>query len=125
VLGGLQANASHTVDVATQTLVRNGKRASACSSDTGWDTAPGQSNDAERTKYQETCITLQRNVSLAHERESAFALSLIVGLSGTALAAGWFLLAPKETSDKPPDARPHLTPWATPSTAGATLSGQF
>lgn len=126
VLGGLQANAAHTVEVATQTLVRNGKRATACSSDTGWATANGQDNDAERNKYEETCITLRKNEALAHERESAFGLALIVGLSGTALAAGWFLFAPKETADKPPtEGRPYLIPWASPEAAGATLRGRF
>jgi hypothetical protein len=96
ILGGLQANASHTVDVATETLTRNGKRIGSCTSGTGWATADGQNEDDEKKKYEETCLTLQRNEQAARDRESALGLSLIIGLSATALAAGWFFLAPKE-----------------------------
>jgi hypothetical protein len=126
IFGGLKANASHAIDVATETLTRNGKSPSSCSSTTGWATAPDQKNDDEQKKFEETCATLSRNQSFARSHENLFAISLLIGLSGTALAAGWFFLAPKERREKTPtDGQPQIVPWLGASGGGATVQGRF
>jgi hypothetical protein len=127
IFGGLQANASHAVDVATQTLTRNGKSPTNCDSASGWATASGQNNDEERGKYAEACSTLQRNQNLSQTTSSAFGVSLIVGLSGTALAAGWFFFAPKSHGEatSPAEGRPRVLPWVGTNGAGASVTGRF
>jgi hypothetical protein len=132
IAGGLEANASHAIDVATQTLTRNGKSPSSCDTGSGWATASGQNEADERAKYAAACGTIRRNQGFLHDSGSVFGPALVAGIAGTTLAAGWFFLAPKEPAgdsgrDKPP-AGPALgpvTPWIAPSGAGATVGGTF
>lgn len=127
IFGGLHANSSHGVEVATQTLTRNGKSVQSCASGTGWATADGQAEPDEQAKYSETCISLAKNERLARDHQQNFGISLAVGLSGTAIAAAWYLVAAKERGEKPTtEGKPLVIPWASPGGGGgATVQGRF
>jgi hypothetical protein len=92
IFGGLAANAQHAVDVSFETLARNGK-AGIC--------APG-TTDKDRPQYDATCSTIARNQQLVSVNQGAFTGALIVGVSATAVAALWFVFAPKATGEKAP-----------------------
>jgi hypothetical protein len=122
IFGGLEANASHAVDVASQALVREGKSPAQCAQG-----IKGPDNDVKR--YVDTCVTLQRNQLLQKTHASVLKTSLIVGVSGMVVAVAWFLLAPKERADSPASAgrleRPRLVPWVGVGTGGATFEAGF
>lgn len=134
IFGGLAANSNHAVDVANETLSHENPRPTCGKTATFKD-------DAQRQRLEETCLTLRRNESFAAQHENAFGVSLIVGLSGTAIALGWFLFAPKEGTDskespkeradtKKNDSRvdrsPRIVPWVGwNGMGGATIEGRF
>lgn len=111
VFGGLHANASHGLDVSTQALVRNGQTPATC------DARPVE------VYYAEICAHLGKNRRLAESHESIFVPALIVGVSATALAIGWFFLAPKPKVEKGSATR--VVPWMGVSGGGATVEGRF
>jgi hypothetical protein len=125
IFGGLYANSAHAIDVTTETLIRNGKTPSNCASPNGWASAAGQNNDAERTKYEETCIALGHNQDVQQLHAQAFQVSILIGLSGTAFAAAWFFLAPKGHRDQPTQGRTLVTPWVGTSGGGVNALGRF
>jgi hypothetical protein len=121
IFGGLAANSNHAVDVARSTLARNNGSENNCKEGTD----PGV--------FKETCITLVRNQSLARTHQGLFNTSIIVGISGTVIAVGWFLLAPKERAEKPPapatepmrESKTRVIPWVGVNGGGAALMGEF
>jgi hypothetical protein len=117
IFGGLHANAAHAVEVSRQTLIREGKSPAECARGIA-----GPEGDPRR--YDETCSTMARNERFARMHQEAFGISLLVGLAGTAVAAGWFLFAPKERAE--PSARAHhVVPWIGLGAGGATFEGRF
>lgn len=128
ITGGLQANASHAIDVASQTLTRNGKNPSSCDNGNGWVTASGQNESDERNKYAGACATIQRNRVFLHDNATVFGPALVVGIAGTALGAAWFFLAPKETAKEPGAETGRVMPWMpwiSKDGAGAAVGGTF
>jgi hypothetical protein len=66
---------------------------------------------------------MARNERFGRMHKEAFGVSLLVGLAGTAIAAGWFFFAPKERAE--PTARVHhVVPWIGLGAAGATFEGR-
>lgn len=124
IFGGLKANASHAVDVSSEAIVREQKSPADCARG-----IPGPEGDPNR--YSDTCLTLRRNQQIASMHQRAFTTSLVVGLSGTAIAVGWFLLAPKESGKKASstgsaeDLTPRVVPWVGVNNGGATFEGRF
>lgn len=114
VFGGLAANSSHAVDVANETLTRNGQSRATCE----------QASIAP--PFDAVCRTLLNNERLARERQGNFGVAAIVGVSATAIAVGWYLLAPKERADEAPVDRARLVPWiGRDGAGGASLEGRF
>jgi hypothetical protein len=111
IFGGLHANSSHAVDVTKQALLRNGKPVSTC------DAHPVP------VAYAEVCALYQENKRIGSSQQSAFTTALIVGISGTAAALGWFFLAPKEHGDK--TGTTHVVPWIAGGSGGAIVEGRF
>ncbi|MDF2697757.1 MAG: Thiol-disulfide isomerase [Labilithrix sp.] len=115
IVGGLAANSSHAVDVANETLVRNGQTRATCDQPV---VAP---------PFDSVCRTLRDNERLSHKHEETLGAALVVGASATVFAVGWFLLAPKERAR---DAEPRIesariVPWIGLSTGGAAVEGRF
>jgi len=135
IFGGLAANSNHAVDVANQTL-QNENPKPTCGKGATFG------SEEQKKNLEETCITLRRNQNFAAQHENAFGVSLIIGLSGTAIALGWFLFAPKEGASPspppdtkkdsrrtppppPPSLRPSVVPWVGLGSGGASLQGRF
>jgi hypothetical protein len=140
IFGGLAANSNHAVDVANETLSHENPKPT-CGKTASFK------DEQQKQRLEETCTSLRRNETFAAQHENAFGVSLIVGLSGTAIALGWFLFAPKEGSDtnketkekSSPDApkkpektdsrnelRPRIVPWlGLNGMGGATIVGTF
>ncbi|MBX3222609.1 MAG: hypothetical protein KF795_18970 [Labilithrix sp.] len=114
IFGGLAANSSHAVDVASETLTRNGQSRATCDQQT--IAAP----------FDGICRTLRKNDQLARDHQGTFGAAAIVGVSATAIAVGWFLLAPKERAGKEPESGARVVPWVgRDGGGGATLQGRF
>jgi hypothetical protein len=113
IFGGLSANSSHAVEVATETLVRNGQSRATCAQPV---IAP---------PFDGTCRTLRDNERLAREHERTFGPALIVGASASVFAIGWFLLAPKERPDAPQSSGTLVVPWVAADGGGAAVRTQF
>jgi len=124
IFGGLAENAHHASDVARDTLVRAGKTTAVCATPD-----PGDFTDA--------CVTIAHNDSVVKGHVAAFQTSLVIGISGTVAAVGWFLLAPKEGSGEHPPSLPppttnnnsinnvRVTPWIGVTSGGAAFEGRF
>jgi hypothetical protein len=126
VFGGLAANASHSADVADQTIARNAKPGATCSDpDSFKDDSKGVTFD----DFASTCSTRSRSQRFAESEQSVFQASLIVGLVGFAGAVTWFLIAPKEgaqSQEKPASSEtPLVIPWASTSGGGLMTQGRF
>jgi hypothetical protein len=113
IFGGLSANANHAVDVTTETLTRNGQTRELCTQ---------QSIDPS---FNDTCGALRRNTTLADEHATVFQGAIIVGGAASAIALGWFFFAKKPSEADKTSTSPHVSPWASPEGAGATLRARF
>lgn len=111
IFGGLAANSDHAVDVTTQAILRKGKPLSVC------DGRPVE------IPYGDVCAQLAKNKRVHDDQQGVLLPSLIVGISATALAVGWFFLAPKESGDGA--AKTRVVPWVGVGTGGAALEGRF
>lgn len=127
IFGGLAANSSHAVDVANEALSRLESRPS-CTKPSSFE------NDPQRAAIEDMCLTLRRNQDLASSHAATAGIALIVGLSGTVLATGWFFFAPKSDGRDHPSARLEgskrsgdstVVPWIGPGTGGAAFVGRF
>lgn len=123
IFGGLAANSSHASDVARETLIRTGRKTSIC-------------DGPDRAQVSDVCVTIEHNDSVARGHKAVFQTSLIVGISGTAIAIGWFVFAPKEGSaERPATPAPsakdaalkstRVTPWLGLESGGLTMEGRF
>ncbi len=124
IFGGLAANSSHASDVARETLIRTGRKTSIC-------------DGPDRAQVSDVCVTIEHNDSVARGHKAVFQTSLIVGISGTVIAIGWFVFAPKEGSERPAASPPapsakdaalkstRVTPWLGLDSGGLSMEGRF
>jgi len=122
IFGGLAANSSHASEVARETLIRTGRKTSIC-------------DGPDRAQVSDVCVTIEHNDSVARGHKAVFQTSLIVGISGTAIAIGWFVFAPKEGSAERPAPTPpakdavlkstRVTPWLGLESGGISMEGRF
>ncbi|MBX3189316.1 MAG: hypothetical protein KF819_19995 [Labilithrix sp.] len=103
IIGGMSANADLSVEVAEGALARAQVPRSRC--------------EAPTPDVADACASLRRNERLSRDLDGAVTTSLIVGITGMTLAAGWYFFAPKE--------RTSITPWIGAGVGGASLAGRF
>ena len=110
VFGSLRINSEHAVDVSRAAIVRSGSGLDRCG--------------APPPELANACATLARESRAADAHMKAFAISLGAGLTGAALAVGWYLLAPSSSAEgRSVGAR--VVPVVGAGTGGAALVGRF
>lgn len=114
IFAGLRANSQQAIEVADGALSRANTNRSRCS-----DPTVG-------TPFEETCITLQKNLSATEDQKKAAMVGLAVGITGIGLAVAWYFFAPKDRGSPESDAsNVKLNPYVGPEGGGAAVGGSF